>query len=220
MPVALITLDFDPVATFDGWSVRWQALAAAAVILLTLLLAAWIAGHAGRAGRSTGLARLRRDDLLFLAIASVPGAVLGGRLVHVLAYLDYYGAHPESIADPSRGSLSLLGAVLGGMITAAYMASLLGLPVRRWLDVAAVAVLTGISLGKLSLLLGGEGQGLPFAGDWALAFAGDGPWRSLAPGVPVPGFRGPGPCLRPPPEGTAPAGTRRLRGEFQVAVGT
>jgi hypothetical protein len=71
------------------------------------------------------------------------------------------------------------------MVSAAYMASLLGLPVRRWLDVAAVAVLVGIGLGKLSLVLGGEGQGQPFAGTWALAFAGDGPWYSPAPGVPA-----------------------------------
>jgi phosphatidylglycerol:prolipoprotein diacylglycerol transferase len=182
MPPAVIILDFDPVVTFDGWTVRWQVLAVAAAALLALFLAAWLAG---RAGRSTGLPRLRRDDLLFLAIAAVPGAVIGGRLVHALAYLDYYATQPERIVDPAQGGLSLLGAVLGGMVSAAYMASLLGLPVRRWLDVAAVAVLVGIGLGKLSLVLGGEGQGQPFAGAWALAFAGDGPWYSPAPGVPA-----------------------------------
>ena len=188
MPLAVLSLRFDPVVEFDGWSLRWQTLAAAAIILLTLVLAAWLAGRAGRggpSGRATGLARLGRDDLLFLAVACVPGAVVGGRVAHVLAYLDYYAGHPGFMADPSRGGLSLLGAVLGGTATAAYVASLLGLPVRRWLDIGAVAVLTGIGLGKLSLLLGGEGQGRPFAGDWALAFAGDGPWHSLAPAVPA-----------------------------------
>ena len=182
MSPAVITLDFDPVVTFDGWAVRWQVVGVAGAILVTLVLAAWIAG---RAGRSAGLPRLRRDDLLFLAVAAVPGAVIGGRLFHVVAYLDYYTTQPERIVDPAQGGLSLLGAVLGGMVSAAYMASLMGLPVRRWLDVAAIAVLVGIGLGKLSLLLGGEGQGQPFAGTWALAFAGDGPWYSPAPGVPA-----------------------------------
>jgi len=182
MSPAVITLDFDPVATFEGWAVRWQVLGVAGAVLVALFLAAWLAG---RAGRSHGLPRLRRDDLLFLAIAAVPGAVIGGRLVHVLAYLDYYAVYPERIVDPAQGGLSLLGAVLGGMVSAAYMASLMGLPVRRWLDVAAIAVLVGIGLGKLSLVLGGEGQGQPFAGTWALAFAGDGPWYSPTPAVPA-----------------------------------
>jgi prolipoprotein diacylglyceryltransferase len=192
MPLAAIVLEFDPVARFDVWAIRWQTLAAAAVVLLVLGLAARHAagidrGAAASSGpqRSDGQSRLRLGDLLFLAIAAIPGAVVGGRAVHVLAYLDYYSANPGFILDPARGSLSLLGAVIGGTATAAYAASLLGIPVRRWLDVVAPAALVGIGLGKLSLVLGGEGQGTPFAGDWALAFTGEGPWRSLAPSIPA-----------------------------------
>ena len=54
MSPAVITLDFDPVVTFDGWAVRWQVVGVAGAILVTLVLAAWIAG---RAGRSASLPR-------------------------------------------------------------------------------------------------------------------------------------------------------------------
>jgi hypothetical protein len=56
--------------------------------------------------------------------------------------------------------------------------------VRRWLGVAIVPLLIALSLGKLSMVLGGEGQGLPSGGAWASAYLGPGPWGSLAPKLP------------------------------------
>jgi prolipoprotein diacylglyceryltransferase len=41
-----------------------------------------------------------------------------------------------------------------------------------------------MGLGKLAQLLGGSGQGLPFDGPWAVAFAGAGPWVSISADVP------------------------------------
>jgi prolipoprotein diacylglyceryltransferase len=82
------------------------------------------------------------------------------------------------------GSLSLLGAVLGGMLGAVYVARLLGAPIGRWASAAAVPMLLVLGLGKIAQLLGGSGQGLPFDGPWAVAFTGPGPWVSLGPDVP------------------------------------
>jgi prolipoprotein diacylglyceryltransferase len=180
-PWAVTTFAFDPVVQLAGIAVRWQTVALGGAILASLVAAAWSAGRASL----PGLARLRGDDLLFLAVATVPGAIVGGRVAHVLAFLDYYRLNPERIADPAHGGLSLLGAVLGGTITAAYMASLLDVPTRRWADAVAVPLLLVVGLGKVALLLGGEGQGRPYEGPWATAFSGPGPWFSAAPGVPA-----------------------------------
>jgi prolipoprotein diacylglyceryltransferase len=178
---AATTLAFDPVLDVAGVAVRLQTIALAGAILLALLAAAWSARRASL----PGLARLRSDDLLFLAVAAVPGAIVGGRIAHVLAFLDYYRTNPEGIADPARGGLSLLGAVLGGCLTAGYMATLLDVPARRWADAAAAPLLLCIALGKAALVLGGEGQGLPYDGTWAVAFSGPGPWFSPVPAVPA-----------------------------------
>jgi prolipoprotein diacylglyceryltransferase len=62
---------------------------------------------------------------------------------------------------------------------------LIGVPLRRWMDVAIVPLLLAIGLGKFANLLGGAGQGAPTDGEWALAFAGGGPWRSVGADIPA-----------------------------------
>jgi prolipoprotein diacylglyceryltransferase len=127
---------------------------------------------------------LRIDDMLLIIAGIVPGAVVGGRIIHGLVYWDAYAATPQRLFDPLVGSLSLLGAVLGGLFSATYVARLLGAEWRRWADAAAVPLLLVLGLGKLAQLLGGSGQGLPFEGPWAVAFGGPGPWVSISADVP------------------------------------
>jgi phosphatidylglycerol:prolipoprotein diacylglycerol transferase len=124
---------------------------------------------------------LRRDDLLFIVLGVIPGAVIGGRLGYVLIHLDYYSATPSAIVDPNQGSLELGLAVLVGTITGAYVCRLLDAPVGRWLHVAAIPLLSAIALGELSRVLGGGGQGFASDAPWATLYAGPGPWDTLAP---------------------------------------
>ena len=137
---------------------------------------------AGRTSSSPG-ARLRLDDLGYIVLGAVPGAVIGGRLVHGLSLWEAYAANPLSLFDPAVGTLSLLGAVIGGAISAAYVARVVGAPIRRWADAAALPLLLTLALGKLAQLLGGSGQGAPWDGPWAIAFVGAGPWISPSPEV-------------------------------------
>ena len=64
------------------------------------------------------------------------------------------------------------------------MASLLGASVARWAHLAALVLLVAIGAGKLTMVLGGSGQGVPSDAAWATAFLGPGPWGSLAPKLP------------------------------------
>lgn len=175
MPIAVIPFDFDPLLRLaDGLVVRWQTVALVAVIATGLLLAGLIARREG----------LRSDDLLFIAVAIVPGAVLGGRLGYVLLHLDYYGSHTQAILDPAQGSLELALAIVGGMLSGSYVAGLLGAPIGRWLRTAALPMLFVLGAGKLAMVLGGSGQGQPTELAWATAYVGPGPWGSLAPELP------------------------------------
>jgi phosphatidylglycerol:prolipoprotein diacylglycerol transferase len=127
---------------------------------------------------------LRGDDLLFIVAGGIAGAVVGGRLGWVLLYLDWYRANPGAILDTTVGGLTLAGGVVGGVAAGMLMARVLGAPVGRWLGVAVVPLLLALGLGKLAMVLGGAGQGLPSDAGWATAFAGPGPWGSLAPMIP------------------------------------
>ena len=183
MPFAVIQLSFDPYLRIAGQAVRWETLGVAGVVLLALLVAGLSAGRQRGSAEDGG--SLRRDDLLFIVLGIVPGAVIGGRLSYILVHLDYYQANPSLIADPSSGGLGLTGAVVLGTLTGAYVARLLDEPLGRWLDAAVVALLLGLGLGKLAEVLGGSGQGVLSSVTWATAYTGPGPWGVLGPELPA-----------------------------------
>ena len=189
--LATITLDFDPFVRVGDSGVRLETLALAGIVLLALAVAALLAARTPThdphvpAWATAVDVHLRRDDLLFIVLGVIPGAVIGGRLGYVLIHLDYYSANPGSILDPNQGSLELGLAVLVGTLTGAYVCRLLDAPVGRWLHVAAVPMLVALALGELSRVLGGGGQGTATDLPWAVAYAGPGPWNALVPGTPA-----------------------------------
>jgi phosphatidylglycerol---prolipoprotein diacylglyceryl transferase len=185
VPLATLTFAFDPVVHLAGdASVRLETLVVAAILLAGLVLAARIGQLTPAVGPYVPAPGLRPDDLLFIALGAVPGAVLGGRLGYVLDHLDYYRANPGLIADPTQGGLALTLAVPLGIVTGAIIARLIGAPVARWMHAAAFPLLFVLAAGKLAGALGATGQGLPSDAPWATAYLGDGPWGSLAASVP------------------------------------
>lgn len=173
--MATILFDFDPFLRLaDGIVIRWQTVGLLASIAAGLVLAGLLARRDG----------LRADDLLFIAVATVPGAVVGGRLGYVLLHLEFYGANTTAILDPGQGSLELGLAILGGALSGSYVAALLGAPLGPWLRAATLPLLYVIGSGKLGMVLGGSGQGLPADLSWATAYVGPGPWGSLAADLP------------------------------------
>lgn len=175
MPIAVVFFEFDPyLQLFGDLTVRWGALALAAVIVAALVLAGLLARAGG----------LRADDVVFVAVGIVPGAVIGGRIGYFLLHASYFGSTPGRLLDPAVGGLEVGLAVVGGFITGSYVASLLGAPVGRWLHVAAAPVLIALGAGKLTMVLTGSGQGQPSDAGWATAYLGPGPWGSLLPALP------------------------------------
>jgi prolipoprotein diacylglyceryltransferase len=193
---AVIELSFTPLVTVGGLAVRLETLAAAGAIVLALLVAALIARWTpvdlslppdapSPDPEDDGPNRLRADDLLYITIAAFPGAVLGGRLGYGLLHLDYYSANPGALTDVAQGGLQLSLGVVGGLVTASIVAGLLGAPLGRWLHALTLPLLLLLAGAKGAMILGGSGQGLPWSGDLATAYLGDGPWGSLAPAVPA-----------------------------------
>jgi len=174
VPTAVIAFDFDPLLHVGDGAVRWETIGVAGSIFAALVLA-------GLAVRSL---ELRLDDLLFVVLGIVPGAVVGGRLGYVFLHPDWFGLDPGRILDPGVGSLELTLAVVGGAMTGAAVAVLLDGQPGRWLHAATLPTLVALAGGKLATVLGGRGQGLPWDGDLATAYVGAGPWGSLAPALP------------------------------------
>jgi phosphatidylglycerol:prolipoprotein diacylglycerol transferase len=188
VPLNSVVLEFDPILRIGEAEMRLETVALAIVLVVSLLVAALIAratSVGAGAGSAASASRLRLDDLLFITMGALPGAVVGGRLGYVLLHLDYYSVHPAQIVDPAYGSLELTVGVVGGVLTAAYVLRLLGAPVGRWAGVAVFPLLLVLGAGKLVLVLGGDGQGIPADLPWATSYGGDGPWGSLGPEIPA-----------------------------------
>jgi len=185
VPIAVITLTFDPILRLsDTASVRLETIALGIVIFGALVLAARIGSITPATGPYVPAPGLRLDDLVFIVVAAVPGAIVGGRLGYVLDHLDFYRANPGAILDPAQGGLSLGLAVPFGILTAAFIARLLAAPVGRWMHASALPLLFVLGAGKLVGILGASGQGSPSDLSWATAYAGPGPWGSLAADIP------------------------------------
>jgi prolipoprotein diacylglyceryltransferase len=203
--LAVIELNFDPLLRIAGMTIRWQTIGVTIGLLVALAVAALMAPdvrgqrpffqrrepdlrplfpQAPKVEQAHRFRPLRLDDMLLIIGGIVPGALLMGRAFHGLDYWLFYASQPGKLFDPSVGSLSLLGAVIGGLVTGSYMARVIDAPVRRWADAAAVPLLLALGIGKLAQLLGGSGQGLPFDGGWAVAFTGAGPWVGPSPQMP------------------------------------
>lgn len=173
-----LTLSFDPLFVLnDTASVRVETIGLALVLFVALLLAA-------RGASTSRVEGLRLDDLVFMVVGAVPGAILGGRLGYVLDHLDYYRANPNAMLDPGQGSLTLTLAVPLGLLTGAIVARLLRAPMGPWMSTLTPPLLFALAAGKLVGVLGASGQGLPTDVSWATAYAGPGPWGSLAADVP------------------------------------
>ena len=90
-------------------AVGWAASACAGTpwrwsVVLLVAIVVWVAAAARRLG-----AALRFEDVCFVLLGAIPGAVVGGRLVHVLDYADGYLAQPLTMLDLGHGSASLVG---------------------------------------------------------------------------------------------------------------
>ena len=174
VPTAVIAFDFDPLLRLGDGAVRWETVGIAAAIFVALVAF-------GATARSVGR---RPDDLLFVVLGIVPGAVVGGRIGYVLLHPDFFGADPGRIVDPGVGSLELTLGVVGGAVTGSLVGALLDGRPGRWLHAAAAPLLLVVSIGKLAMVLGGSGQGQPTSGQLATAYVGPGPWGSLGPDLP------------------------------------
>jgi phosphatidylglycerol---prolipoprotein diacylglyceryl transferase len=174
VPTAVLAFDFDPLLHLGDGAVRWETVGIAVAVFLAVVIAGVGAPRRG----------LRVDDLLFVVLGIVPGAVVGGRLGYVLLHPAYFQADPTRILDPATGSLELTLAVTGGAITGTLIARILDGRPGPWLQLAALPTLVVLALGKLANVLGGTGQGLPNGGEPATAYLGAGPWGSLGPAIP------------------------------------
>jgi phosphatidylglycerol:prolipoprotein diacylglycerol transferase len=150
-----VVLEFGPLA------VRWFGLLALVGLGLAVSLSL----------RDLGRLGLGRQQALAALAWGLPAGLLVGHLVHVLGWWDYYLTTSGAIWQLNLDSLSLWGALLGGLLLASARLKH-DLPRRRRIfDVIAPNAGLGIAIGRLGAFLDGHGQGLPSDLPWATQYA-------------------------------------------------
>ena len=91
-----------------------------------------------------------------LALWTVPGGLVGARLVHVIDYWSYYSANPGTILAFWEGGLALWGGILGGTLVAVIFARIRGFPLARYADLAALGLLLAQAIGRIGDVINGE----------------------------------------------------------------
>jgi phosphatidylglycerol:prolipoprotein diacylglycerol transferase len=153
----MITIDLDPnIATIGPFTLAWHGLFAAVAIIVGIFLALRLLRGAG----------ISEDQTYSVALWAVIGGIIGARLFHVIDAWDYYSRNPLQILAINEGGLAIYGAIVVGSLAAVVYMLLRHIPVRRFLDAGAPALVLGQAIGRIGDIINGEHHGIPT--DWPI----------------------------------------------------
>ncbi len=133
-----------------GVDVAWYGLLITCGMILAVLYALWM----GR--KKEGI---KNDDILDLAIFIVLFGVLGARLFYVIFEWDDFAVTSgtffanvvdtlKNIVNVRSGGLAIFGGIIGGLITAFFVAKYKKIPFLKFFDILAPCVLIGQIIGR------------------------------------------------------------------------
>jgi phosphatidylglycerol:prolipoprotein diacylglycerol transferase len=143
-----INIDIDPEITEIGsLLLTWHGVFTAIGIAVGVWVAVLLARRLG----------FIDDDVYSVALIAIPAGIIGARALFVIERWGEPGV--ENFVDVLRvneGGISIYGAVLGGIVGGLIYGWLRKFPLRRALDIAAVAGLVGMAIGRIGDLINGE----------------------------------------------------------------
>lgn len=157
----MLKFNVDPILIHLGpLAISWYGLAVATGLLVGI----WLITR--EAARKDLPVELVTDLILWIAV----GGIVGARLLYVLDRWAFFAANPLQILALHTGGLSIMGAIVGGGLTATVLAYRKGLPVRRLFDAAAPGIVLGQAIGRFGCLFTGDTVGKPTDGSWGIVY--------------------------------------------------
>lgn len=132
-----------------GKDIYWYGI----IIALGFILAVY---YAMRRSKKFGVTQDNVLDMLFFA---VPLAVVGARLYYCFGVWEKYSADPISILYIWKGGLAIYGGVIGAVIGVFIFSRVKKVPVRPMLDLGAMGLLIGQSIGRWGNFMNREAHG-------------------------------------------------------------
>jgi len=95
------------------------------------------------------------ESIIDLSLYVIVGVLIGGRLIYVATFLDYYLKNPVQILYFRQGGLSFLGAFLFAFLLACLYIKKHKLSVWKYADIATPSIALGLFFGRIGCFLNG-----------------------------------------------------------------
>jgi phosphatidylglycerol:prolipoprotein diacylglycerol transferase len=143
------------------------------IVALSFFLALWLSA---REAKRSGLDPALVHDFAFYALL---GGIVGARIYYVVfSNPAYFVQKPWEIVAVWHGGIGIIGALLGGFLTALWYCRKKQLSFWRFADTLAPGVALGQAAGVIACLLNGDSYGKPADVAWAITYTDP---RALAP---------------------------------------
>jgi phosphatidylglycerol:prolipoprotein diacylglycerol transferase len=117
------------------------------------------------------------------ALYSLIAGVVGARLFHIAHYPGHYKGNLLSVFAIWQGGLELVGGVIFAISVIFFYLWYHKLPIRRYLDILAIGLMSALALGRIGCFLNGCCYGKPTNLPWAVRFPYNSPpyWSQVSP---------------------------------------
>jgi len=102
---------------------------------------------------------LKEDNILDMLFFAVPIAIIGARLYYCLSKWDVYSPNPISILYIWEGGLAIYGGVIGAVLGVFIFSKVKKVPMRPVVDIGALGLLIGQSIGRWGNFMNREAYG-------------------------------------------------------------
>ena len=108
-PMLNLTMNINNIAfSIGGVAIYWYAIFITSAIAIGMIILK----------KRDGLYGIKFDDIVDLAVWTIPIAIISARLYYILFYNSgYYLNNPSEIFDIRNGGLAIYGGIIGGIIT-------------------------------------------------------------------------------------------------------
>ena len=117
---------------------------------------------------------ITQDDFLNMFITALPVAILCARLYYVIFSWDFYKNNPLEILDIRGGGLAIYGGIIGAFAVVLIYCKVKKLNIGKVLDILAVSLLIGQSVGRWGNFVNGEAFGSSSTLPWAMSIESEG----------------------------------------------
>jgi phosphatidylglycerol:prolipoprotein diacylglycerol transferase len=161
----MFTISIDPIIVQIGhFALRWYGL----IVLIAIQVGVWlIAREAERKG-------FKKEDFYGAALWIIIAGILGARLFHVLDHWHEYSINPIQALYIWEGGLAIWGALVGGLIAAAFVSWNHKWQLPRLLDAAAPGLVLAQAIGRIACVITGDAMGKPTSGPFGFAYTSPG----------------------------------------------